>query len=149
MRGYLTALCVGAVLYALVSGNRAGSATCRDAMRAIVLGDGPSFRRAVDGGLDLREHGAQLMVYACAAGEEEAVALLLERGVDPDAAFGGAAPLRAAAFCGDTAIVRRLLRAGADPAGHSACGETALDVARRQGHDETAAVLAGCPGNGH
>ena len=142
MRGYLTALCVVAVLVALLAGARR-RVTAHDALQAAANGDVDTVRRALDAGIDLDACGGPMMCYAAGAGDDESIALLLSHGVDPDAPLAGTTALRVAAFRGDIGIITRLLRAGAAPSNRSSTGETALDVARRAGHDEAAALLAG------
>jgi hypothetical protein len=56
-----------------------------------------------------------LIVRAAESGKPRAVALLLERGADPDAMPGRSTALHEAAFRNDRAIVDLLLAAGADP----------------------------------
>jgi ankyrin repeat protein len=56
-----------------------------------------------------------LIVRAAASGKAAAVALLLERGADPNAMPGRATALHEAAFRGDRDLVDLLLAAGADP----------------------------------
>ena len=96
-----------------------------------------------------------LLDRACASGDELAVEMLLDAGADPSGPRGYAAfhhsryqfgleptwHVVQAAYGGHAAIVKRLLRAGADP--NLACGEgeTALTVATRHGHVEVVKLL--------
>lgn len=102
-----------------------------------------------------------LLDRACASGDELAVEMLLDAGADPTGLRGYAAfnksrhqfglepmwHLVQASFGGHTAIVNRLLRAGADP--NLACGEgeTALIVATRNGHIEVVRLLLSAGAN--
>lgn len=79
---------------------------------------------------------------AVAARNVDAVALLLERGADPDARQQeGYTPLMAAAGAGRSDMVDMLLARGADPGLVNHAGKTAADVAREQGHDALADAL--------
>ena len=141
MRGYCTALCVGLALWALVCGARP-RASAIDTIRAAAVGDVDAVRRGLDGGVDLRANAGALLCFAAGSGDGKSIGLLLDRGADPDATLGGSTALMVATFRGNTAMVRQLLRAGADPCRRSGAGETPLDIARREGKHETANLLA-------
>lgn len=56
---------------------------------------------------------------------------------------GRISPIRSAASCGHTDVVRLLLRHGADPSlPHPVSGHTALEVAVQRGHDDIVALLS-------
>ena len=141
MRGYCTALCVALALCALVCGARP-RVSALDTIRAAANGDADGIRCGLDAGVDLQANAGTLLCYAAGAGDEKSIALLLDRGADPDATLGGSTALMVAAFRGNAEMVRRLLRAGADPGRRSSAGETSLDIARREGHAQAAAVLS-------
>jgi ankyrin repeat protein len=84
-------------------------------------------------------------LHAAVAGRSvEVVALLLERGADPNARQQvGYTPLMGAAAGGREDIVDLLLRHGADAAVVSDDGKTAADIAREHQHDAIAARLSG------
>ena len=72
----------------------------------------------------------------------EIVALLLERGADPNARQQvGYTPLMGAAASGKRTLVDPLLESGADPALKAEDGKTAADVARDHGHPDLATEL--------
>src|SRR6185312_3119198 len=76
----------------------------------------------------LLEHGAA--VAAAAGGHAAIVALLLERGADPDAhQQGGFVPLHSAAARGDEVTARLLLDHGATPDVRADDGRRPLDLA--------------------
>ena len=83
-------------------------------------------------------------MFAASTGHAGAVAALLHRGAEVDAADSahGRTALIFAAFRGSAECVRLLLEAGADTA-LRASGKTALEVAEMQGHAEVAALLRG------
>lgn len=83
-------------------------------------------------------------LHAAVAGRNtEAVALLLQRGADPNARQQvGYTPLMAAAGAGREDLLDLLLRHGADPALVSEDGKTAEAMAREHNHDALAARLA-------
>ena len=142
MRGYVTATCVLLTLCAILASARPRPGGVEAAARASVTADVPALRRALDSGVDLNAAGGRLLCYAAASGDDAAVELLLERGVKADASLGGSTALMVAAFRGNVPVVRRLLRAGADPALRNAGGETPLELALREDHREVAALLA-------
>jgi hemoglobin len=104
-----------------------------------------------DSSLGTRRFGGRALIhYASGAGCLEVVSALLRQGADPDLQDGGGhTPLyRVANECASAAgpeLVRLLVRAGADV---NACGgvtrATALHMAARRGHVETARALLDC-----
>jgi ankyrin repeat protein len=79
---------------------------------------------------------------AVASRNAEVVALLLERGADPNARQQvGYTPLMGAASAGRTDMVQALIAAGADPSLVNDEGKTAADIAAEHGHQAIAAQL--------
>ena len=69
--------------------------------------------------------------------------LLLDHGARPDTAGpSGKTALMFAAMFNRSEILRLLIERGADPAARDVDGLSALDVARRMGANDTAALLA-------
>jgi ankyrin repeat protein len=86
----------------------------------------------------------QAIHAAVASRNAESVALLLERGADPNARQQvGYTPLMGAASGGRADIADLLLRHGADPSLRSEDSKTAADLAREHNHLDLAARLAG------
>ena len=85
---------------------------------------------------------------AAASGELGAVRRLLATGVQPDqgSSVYGTTAMMQAALHGHTEVVRELLRSGASSTARNKFGETALDMATKNKHHETAQVL---PGGSH
>jgi ankyrin repeat protein len=84
----------------------------------------------------------QALHAAVASQTAEAVALLLERGADPNARQQvGYTPLMGAASAGRQDLADLLLRHGADPSLKNDEGKTAADIAREKGHAALAARL--------
>ena len=80
---------------------------------------------------------------AIAGGRAGTAALLLERGADIRATYGGTAVLHEAAFKGDPALIRLLLNWKADPSVVNPAGETPLGIAtKHHGNGEAATLLA-------
>ena len=75
-------------------------------------------------------------VAAEGAEDLRTVEVLLARGAPVDApAEGGGTPLHSAAFNGNVSIVKALLASGADPHTAKDDGQTPLDLAREQRHE--------------
>jgi ankyrin repeat protein len=97
----------------------------------------------------VRERRPGLIVWAASCGRPGAVALLAELGFDVNALGRADIPmeqewftaLHAAAFSGDTDMIRLLLSLGADPGIRSAWGATPLEAARSHGHPAVAELL--------
>lgn len=80
--------------------------------------------------------GAHTLAYAAAAGRDDVVRALVQRGVVLDRTdHRGLTPLGAAAWYGRRSTVRLLLRAGADPRAFSRNGYTALHLAAAVGQE--------------
>ena len=106
----------------------------------------------LDAGADVRavaqNSEANLAINAAAAGPRadrrpEIVELLIARGTPVDGRGSPAAhtPLHEAAFNGDLPLVGLLLASGADRSLRTGEGETALDIAVKQGRQEVARLL--------
>jgi ankyrin repeat protein len=100
----------------------------------------PTVALLLDAGADVRAAArntmqVQALHAAVAARNADAVALLLERGADPNARQQvGYTALMGAAGAGREDIVNLLLSRGADPALVSEDGKTAATMAREHGH---------------
>ncbi|MDR2876738.1 MAG: ankyrin repeat domain-containing protein [Chromatiales bacterium] len=93
------------------------------------------------------KHLMPLLVEAAAEGNEEMVALLLRAGAASSIRDdSGRTALHAAAAGGYVGLTRLLLANGARPEVLSADGESALDIARRLGKEDVAALLSGQSG---
>ena len=108
----------------------------------------------LDAGADVRAVSrnaeGNLAINAAAAGPRadrrpEIVKLLIARGAHVDGRGSPTAhtPLHEAAFNGDLPLVRLLLDSGADRGLRTGDGETALDIAAKQGRHDVARLLAG------
>jgi ankyrin repeat protein len=84
------------------------------------------------------EEGAQLLLEAVGEGDLKKAALLLDLNVDPNGNASGTTPIEAAR---DPAMLRLVLRAGADPNLPNAYGGTRLHDAAQRSDIEAAHVL--------
>ena len=116
-------------------------------MLAVTQDDTAMLTLLLDRGLsvDNAERGYTGLMSAAAHRLEGPLRLFLARGADPNAveARDGLTPLMYAALQdpGHDRLVRALLRAGAKAEMKSTAGLTALDYARKYGHDHLAAAL--------
>ena len=117
------------------------------------FGQPETAKLLLDAGADVRavsrNSEGNLAINAAAAGPRadrrpEIVKLLIARGAHVDGRGSPTAhtPLHEAAFNGDLPLVRLLLDRGADRALRTGEGETALDVAVKQGRHDVACLLA-------
>lgn len=115
---------------------------------AAFFGKATTTRLLLDGGAEVSAVARNYMkvqpLHAAVAGRSvEVVALLLERGADPNARQQvGYTPLMGAAAGGREDIADLLLRHGADPALVSEDGKTAAHIASEHKHDALAARLS-------
>lgn len=85
--------------------------------------------------------GTTALHAAAWAGRTRSAQRLLDAGAPVDAPDqAGLTPLMTAASQGHSALVRLLLHRGADPLKRASCGRAA-DLARRNGHPDSAALL--------
>jgi hypothetical protein len=133
------AIGIGALALAAMAASKGGelpaAALVGDAARvAALLGSG-----AKPDSKD--EQGNPALYLAAAGGHLDAVRALLAARAEVDAtARNGATPLVIAATSGHTDVVRALIDGGADPLA-TGTGVGALEMARRQGHGETARAI--------
>jgi hypothetical protein len=98
--------------------------------------------KCCDGGPEPYESELQKLVKAALGGNEKAVRMLLDDGVDIDAGDAdGQTALHWAASNGHEAVVRLLLEKGADLTAKDILGWTALHVAARSGHEAVVRLL--------
>lgn len=94
---------------------------------------------------DIRNHyGRTALMFAAAYGQHDIVARLLAAGADPNIVpsdHSGWTALIAAAARGHARTVELLLRGGADPEIRARNGQTALELARSEGHGEVVRIL--------
>jgi len=112
--------------------------------QAVLAGDRTIFDLLVAKGakLDGRPETTGPIHYAIFARRPEFLKLLVDRGANVNARDNtGNTPLAAAAKRGDAEIVLYLMSHGADPALANEEGKTALDHARRLGHQEVVKIL--------
>jgi uncharacterized protein len=135
----------GALLVAGADVNLAAINGITPLMAASYIGATDVVRALLRGGADvnavdrLRKNA---MTYAAGEGHVGVVRALLEAGVDADAVYhNDLTALMWAAGYGRIEVVRVLLDAGARPERRDDRGKTALDIAREQKQDATAAVL--------
>jgi len=123
----------------------------RELVEAAHRGDLEALGRLLDGGADpdgqapwrpanartgptagiFPEIAASPLYAAASEGKEAAIALLIERGADPDRVVAhGDLPLAAAAAHGHVDALEALLDGGADPEARRGSGDTALDLVR-------------------
>lgn len=120
--------------------------TAEDWLRAAAAGETEVIRRFLAGGMDAatRDEAGDTALHAAAgAGAEETARLLLDRGLAVDTPGAHQrTPLMAATLGDRPAMVRWLLRQGADPLARDAEGFSPLMLAVREGLPGPAAELA-------
>ncbi|KOO33566.1 ankyrin repeat-containing protein [Chrysochromulina tobinii] len=94
--------------------------------------------------LHLPQFGATALIMASEREHEGCVRLLLEaEAIEVNAKnIYDYTALHQAAYYGRLAIAKRLLEGGADPTLRTRSGETAINIARRQGKSEVVALLS-------
>ncbi len=116
---------------------------------AIFFGHREAARLLLDAGANPRTPSRNALRVAplhsaVAAGDLEAVRMLIARGAEADPVeFLGATPLHSAAMSGRADIARVLIEAGADPERKTKDQKTALDLAEAGGHAQVAELLRG------
>lgn len=91
--------------------------------------------------------GLTAISAAAFKGHNRIVAMLLERGADPNAAnIENQTAIMFASLAGRDTAVQMLLDAGADPESQASAGDSALSIARAQGADHVVEILEGRPG---
>jgi ankyrin repeat protein len=90
-----------------------------------------------------RQDGVTPLFIAVQDGQQDVVALLLEKGADVNmqARVGGVTLLHIGAYRGDEKIVALLLQHGADKNARMSSGERPVDLAETQGHQTLIPLL--------
>jgi ankyrin repeat protein len=119
-------------------------------MHAVLEGDTDMVRVLIERNVDLdaADRAQKWTALHFAARDQNAVAvrLLLDAGakVDPTDVFGNTPLWRSVmSVSADPAAIRELVRRGAEVNRKNAYGEAPMDVARKRGRDDIAAVLQG------
>lgn len=109
------------------------------ALRAVECNRELELSLLLDGGVEVNSsvHGSTLLCAAAAEGKHRVLNLLLERGAQPDLADeSGTPPLIHGVLSGNTAVVKSLLAAGANPAAQDATGRSAASFSRSEKMDK-------------
>lgn len=109
------------------------------ALRAVECNRELELSLLIDGGVAVNSsvHGSTLLCAAAAEGKVRVLNLLLERGAQPDLAdSAGTPPLVHGVLSGNTAVVKSLLAAGANPAAQDANGRSAASFSRSEKMDK-------------
>jgi hypothetical protein len=111
---------------------------------ALLLARGADVKARADDGKTALHYAVRTPRLPKPEVQAECLRALIAAGADVNAIdAGGATPLSEAAWWGGVAGARELIRAGAKTGLRSARGETALDVAKRAGRSDIAALLEG------
>lgn len=136
-----------ASIYAIYSGGYGGAPKDDGTVIAAVrLGDHEALLERLEAGGDAKavdvSYGVSSLSWACLSGDEEAVKILLDAGVDPNIENrDGNRPLHAAAFTGRDGVAALLLDRGADPNARAGDGNSAIDSTKADAN--TTKFLAG------
>lgn len=109
------------------------------ALRAVECDRELELRLLLDAGVPVNAavQSTTLLCSAAAEGKLHVLALLLERGAQPEQAdAAGTPPLVHAVLSGNTAVVKALLAAGANPAACDAAGRSAASYSRSEKMDK-------------
>jgi len=107
---------------------------------AAATDDAAGVQRALNAGASANADGGRALRLAANGGDVVTVRLLLSRGANPSAEWGGYTPLMSASTGGNVEVIQLLIDAGADP-NQADAGLTPLGIAALCGHERAVVLL--------
>jgi uncharacterized protein len=137
---------VAVVLFTVSSCNERAPTDYESLLRdAAAEGDIHKVRDLIDRGVDVNAYGSAYgtaLLFAAGNGHREIVALLLEKGANVNVKNrNDFTPLMGAASRGHNDVVELLIEKGADVMARDSFGESAYEMAIKNGHQSTAAII--------